>query len=520
MSGASSTRRGVLCQCTGVTYAEVEQARAANPRISVERLCATLGCGTECGSCLPQVQEMLGQQAWYAATAQATALTTARDLAGLERLIFGVQLTLAGDSSYPRVLPGQHIALRARTGAGTVDRTYTVVAQDQAAGTLALAIRRTPGGKLTPWLLDGGGATREVEISAPGGRALGSGGRRPDVFFAGGVGITPAVAIAGTLGSKATLHVHYSVGSAEDAAFLPEFDARRRAHPGFSYTLRETSLEGPLDDSAIAAIARAQPGAKFFICGPEGYVETVRRGLARAGVEPARIHVELFAMAARKGKVKSSRSAAWYAGALLAALPLLLLQTPLEAQRPHGHPNVGHEQLKCVACHADTGASTRQVLQAKVKYALGLRQTGAVLGTQPVTSATCVQCHANPDDRHPPQRVLEPRFAQARQETGAQLCVSCHREHQATRVSLPAANYCVSCHQDTQVKDDRIAPTHATLIADKRWETCLQCHDYHGNHRWITPKRLVDAPSVELLEKYLKGGPSPYGSTIVKAKQE
>jgi hypothetical protein len=181
---------------------------------------------------------------------------------------------------------------------------------------------------------------------------------------------------------------------------------------------------------------------------------------------------------------------------------------------------VGHAELKCVSCHVESPASTRQAFQAKVKHAIGLRQTGAVLGMQPVTSATCIQCHANSDDRHAPNRFLEPRFAQARAETGAQQCASCHREHSAVRVTAPSTGYCVSCHQDLKVKDDKTSPTHDDLLRNKQWTTCLQCHDYHGNHKRNAPLRLQDAPTLEVLNKYLQGGPSPFGATIVKARQD
>jgi hypothetical protein len=340
------------------------------------------------------------------------------------------------------------------------------------------------------------------------------------VFFAGGVGVTPAVAMVNALAATATMHLDYSVRDVDDAAFLPKFEARRKERPGFSYAVRETSIEGAIRDKDVRAIEAKHRGAKFYICGPDGYVAFVLRALRKAGVDSSRIHVELFALTPAKAPARSSRAKAYTAGVFLSLLPPLMLLPALDEIRPHGHPNVGHEQLKCVACHVETPASTRQVFQAKAKHALGLRETGAAMGMQPVTSATCVQCHANPDDRHAPHRFLEPRFEQARAETGAQQCISCHREHSAVRVTAPTAGYCVSCHQELKVQDDKASPTHEHLVAQKRWNTCLQCHDYHGNHRWSAPLRLQDANTLEVLHKYLRDGPSPYGSTIVKARQD
>jgi ferredoxin-NADP reductase/bacterioferritin-associated ferredoxin len=513
-------REALACQCAGVTHAELEAAVAEDEDATVASLGRALGCGLQCGSCLPAIKEALGEVAWFPAAAAATPITRSRDLAGSERLIYRVDLQLDAGPAYPAVRPGQHVVLRARIGGETVERTYTVVAHERAARRLTVAIRRKPGGRMSPWLLDAGddAGMRRVDVSVPGGRALGSGGRRPDVFFAGGVGVTPAVAMVNALPAGATMHLHYSVTDADDAAFVPQFAASARAQPRFTYTVRATSAEGKVRRSSIRRRVAAYPGAQFYICGPAGYVEFVRRQLQAARVDPARIHVELFAIAGMQSPARSMRARAYTAGALFAALPLFLLMPGLQDLRPHGHPNVGHEKLECVACHAESAGSTRQTLQAKVKHALGLRATGAVLGTQPVTSATCIQCHANPDDRHAPNRFLEPRFQQARAETGAHQCVSCHREHSAARVTAAHPGYCASCHQDLKVKEDRTSPSHDVLVRQKRWDTCLQCHDYHGNHRWNAPLTLQDAATLQSLQRYLKGGASPYGSTIVKAR--
>jgi ferredoxin-NADP reductase/bacterioferritin-associated ferredoxin len=513
-------RPAVACLCANVTHADLADAIASDPEATLESLGATLGCGVQCGSCIPAIREALGQVAWFPARVAIQPITTASELNGAERLIYRVELSLEAGPPYPVVQPGQHVVLRAEDEEGVVERTYTVVSQDVAGRRLTVAIRRKPEGRFTPWLLRDDTVERRIEVSVPGGPGLGTAGYRSAVFFAAGVGVTPAVAMASALGNSATMHLDYSVTSAEDAAFLPRFDNRCKERSGFSYTLRETSVEGTIRQKEVRALAERFPAAKFFICGPQGYVDFVLRALRKSGVERQRIHVELFALSAQKAPSRSFRFKAYIAGALLMLLPLLVLLPGLQEMRPHGHPNVGHEQLKCVACHAETPATLRQTLQAKVKHTIGLRETGAVFGMQAVTTATCTQCHANPGDRHAPHRFLEPRFEKARAETGAQQCVSCHREHSGVRITAANTGYCVSCHADMKVKDDKTSPTHDVLVREKRWDTCLQCHDYHGNHKWRAPLRLVDATTVEVLEKYMKTGPSPFGSSVIKAKQE
>jgi hypothetical protein len=60
------------------------------------------------------------------------------------------------------------------------------------------------------------------------------------------------------------------------------------------------------------------------------------------------------------------------------------------------------------------------------------------------------------------------------------------------------------------------------LIEAGRWETCLQCHDYHGNHRWEPPLRLDKAialPDIDAYFKHVKHdkAPSPYGDKVIEA---
>ena len=83
--------------------------------------------------------------------------------------------------------------------------------------------------------------------------------------------------------------------------------------------------------------------------------------------------------------------------------------------------------------------------------------------------------------------------------------------------ALPPVSYTHLCHADTKVKDDPATPTHAALIRDKRWDTCLGCHDFHGNHHFKPPRDLKDAISPDVIATYLKTGPSPYGERVVKA---
>ncbi len=209
-------------------------------------------------------------------------------------------------------------------------------------------------------------------------------------------------------------------------------------------------------------------------------------------------------------------------GAILGLVCLLFLFWPSqESFHARGPMNAGHEKLKCAACHNQAPGSSRQQLQVNVRYLLGLRQTVADFGHQDVTNEVCLRCHERRNDRHPVYRFFEPRFKKAREAIQPQFCTSCHLEHTGRRVTVPSTGYCVNCHEKTKLKNDPISIPHERLIADKRWESCLGCHDFHGNHVMKTETAVDQAFPPETIRRYFAGGTSPYPKEKhQKAKEE
>jgi hypothetical protein len=212
-----------------------------------------------------------------------------------------------------------------------------------------------------------------------------------------------------------------------------------------------------------------------------------------------------------EGRIKR---AAYLLGAVVVAAAIAAVAVP-QAARFHakGPANTGHADLDCTDCHKQAPGTVRQQLQAKVQFWLGLRATDAAFGHARVDNAQCTDCHAREQDAHPVHRFLEPRFAEARAELGAESCVSCHREHKGVRATVvPTA--CATCHQKLDLKRDPLDVPHRELVARKEWQTCLGCHDFHGNHKRVAQTRLEDAHAISTIIDYLSGGPSPYGQDM------
>lgn len=195
-------------------------------------------------------------------------------------------------------------------------------------------------------------------------------------------------------------------------------------------------------------------------------------------------------------------------GAGLGAVVLLNLPGAEQLHAP-GPMNTGHGELACEDCHVPAPGSLRQQFQAQVRFLLGMRAEPAIIGFLPVGNEDCLDCHRRARDRHPVFRFFEPRYTEARRILRPQHCTSCHQEHQGRRVTR-SPDFCRICHGKLTLKRDPLDIPHARLVRDKRWRSCLRCHDFHGNHRMRVAQRLSDAIPEERISRYFAGAASPY----------
>lgn len=192
----------------------------------------------------------------------------------------------------------------------------------------------------------------------------------------------------------------------------------------------------------------------------------------------------------------------------------LILVAGGESFRAHGPLNTGHEDLACNQCHLKAEGTLRQQLQAEARHLLGLRPTPVDLGTRDVDSSRCLQCHNRPNERHPIYRFMEPRFAEVRASLAPQKCTSCHLEHNGTRLTA-TTTFCQNCHGDLELKNDPVDVPHTQLVLEERWDTCLGCHDFHGNHTMTSPTVLAERTPLEEITAYFQGGESPYPLPVI-----
>ena len=199
--------------------------------------------------------------------------------------------------------PGQSLTVK-RDGER---RTYSICAPAGAAP--RIGVREVPGGLVSRWLVHDLRPGDAVEVAPPSGTFtpdLAAGGRH--VLIAAGSGITPVLSIAASLlqHPDAQVSVLYGNRRADTVMFAEELADLKDTHPArlelvhlLSREAREVELlTGRLDAAKLRTLLPLLidvPGVDhWWLCGPFGMVVDATEVLSEAGVDPGRIHRELF----------------------------------------------------------------------------------------------------------------------------------------------------------------------------------------------------------------------------------
>lgn len=116
---------------------------------------------------------------------------------------------------------------------------------------------------------------------------------RRSILVAGGIGITPLLAMAHKLHAEgADFTLHYCTRSWARTAFAAELAAS-----GFASRVIFHHDDGAPEQrfQLDAALPPADPGTHLYVCGPSGFINFVTARAKQAGWEDGQVHVEHFA---------------------------------------------------------------------------------------------------------------------------------------------------------------------------------------------------------------------------------
>lgn len=130
---------------------------------------------------------------------------------------------------------------------------------------------------------------------------------RPAILLAGGIGVTPFMSIlrqAARDRVEQDLILLYSSRRPEDAAFLSELRQLARGNERFRLIAAMTEMNastrpwagrtGPIDAELLREVGRVGDAPIYYIAGPPGMVDAMRRTLTKVGIADADIRSEEF----------------------------------------------------------------------------------------------------------------------------------------------------------------------------------------------------------------------------------
>ena len=208
----------------------------------------------------------------------------------------------------PPFAPGAHIEVRGRISTGEeVSRAYSITSDPSQTDAYQIGVLRVGDRGVSAWLHDHVQVGDVLTIAPPRNDFLLADDAAEHVLLAGGIGLTPLLAMARWLERRGGRY--RLVVSAKTPGRLAFRDALSRLGSG-PVRLHFTGTEGRLDFAG--EIGAPGPGRHLYVCGPNTMVQDTRRVARDLGWLESAVHVELFNAAAMDGdrefEVQLSRS--------------------------------------------------------------------------------------------------------------------------------------------------------------------------------------------------------------------
>ncbi len=185
-------------------------------------------------------------------------------------------------------------------------RTFSISSSPADLPRLMFATRLT-GSAFKRSLVEAAAGT-EVEIDGPfGSFTLHQNAKRPAVFLAGGIGITPFHGVIKDAVERKLPHrltLFYSNRNAASTAFLAEFEGWAKATANFQFVPTLTDplpgeawkyATGFIDAKFLSSRVTDVAEAIFYIAGPARFVKAMQEILPAVGADPDNIRAEEFA---------------------------------------------------------------------------------------------------------------------------------------------------------------------------------------------------------------------------------
>lgn len=202
---------------------------------------------------------------------------------------------------------GQFVTLFVDVSNEEVRRSYSLSSAPSQDTDFKITIKRVEGGKLSNYLIDHVNEGDKLHVTPPAGLfACPKTDVSKAILVAGGSGITPIISITKELlGSQQTqVKLIYANRNEDSIIFKNELDELKNKYGNrfdVIHALSQPSdnwsgIKGRVNESLISEIAKgfADNNTHYFVCGPQGLMDTVESTMKTLNVQKSCFHIESF----------------------------------------------------------------------------------------------------------------------------------------------------------------------------------------------------------------------------------
>lgn len=212
-----------------------------------------------------------------------------------------IELKLTPLTQKINFLPGQFIFLRFQDEVGVLSEShpFSIISSTGDAG-LALGIK-TVGDYTSMLPLMKPGATCRLE-GPFGAFSYSKAGSKRQIWIAGGIGITPFVSMARELNTQNDsaddykIDLYYSIKNVSEAVFAPELLEISKRNKNFKFYEHFSEKDGYISAQNIVKNNEHISDAEIFLCGPLGFMQSLRAQFIKLGFNKNRVHSEEFSL--------------------------------------------------------------------------------------------------------------------------------------------------------------------------------------------------------------------------------
>lgn len=204
---------------------------------------------------------------------------------------------LHANRRWPGFTAGQHVGIVVEIDGVRCERRYSISSASRDGRTLAVTVKRQPGGRVSSWLHGRIVAGDVLEMTAPAGDFV-----LPEplparmLMLSAGSGITPLMSMLRTLaaGNPPTSVRFVHVTRGRDATiFGHELRTLAAVSPWLDLHVHESTRDGRFDARALARACPDWADRTTLLCGPAAFMAARRAEWAAARIE-GRLHTESF----------------------------------------------------------------------------------------------------------------------------------------------------------------------------------------------------------------------------------